>query len=165
MAATRYVWVIPSFLIWGYVLHVGHVSCVITNFGQHERVTPSLSSITLYAFLEENTTIKLLSLSLDLFLKILFIQVPFHIFCFITILSLLSSGWFVIAICGSVSARELVKWLKCFANWCRVAVFHDKSTWWIPSLFCVSFLSIFLKLIVICRMWVIYVREDNGSNI
>ena len=33
--ATGDVWIIPSFQIWGYVLHVVHISCVITNCGQH----------------------------------------------------------------------------------------------------------------------------------
>ena len=35
MATTRDVWIIPSFQIWGYVLHVEHISCVITNCDQH----------------------------------------------------------------------------------------------------------------------------------
>ena len=43
---------------------------------------------------------------------------------------------------------------------------NDKSTKWVPSLFYVSFLiSFFLKLIVACRLCVIYVREDNDSNV
>ena len=33
MATTRDVWIIPSFPIWDYVLHVEHISCVITNCG------------------------------------------------------------------------------------------------------------------------------------
>ena len=33
MAATGDVWIIPSFRIWGYVLHIEHISCVITNCG------------------------------------------------------------------------------------------------------------------------------------
>ena len=46
-------------------------------------------------------------------------------------------------------------WLVCYCslwvfrtivNWCRVAISNDKSTEWVPSLFCVSFLvSFFLK--------------------
>ena len=36
MATTRDVWIIPSFLIWSYVLHVEHVSCVIVNCGQYQ---------------------------------------------------------------------------------------------------------------------------------
>ena len=51
-----------------------------------------------------------------------------HILFYCYILSLLSSGWFVIAVCGSVSARELVKLLEYFVNWYRVAVSNDKST-------------------------------------
>ena len=35
--------------------------------------------------------------------------------------SLLSSGWFVIAVCVSVSVR-----VRAIVNWCRVAVFSDK---------------------------------------
>ena len=32
-------------------------------------------------------------------------------------------------------------------------------------IFCVSILFFFLKLIVICRLRVIYVREDNDSHV
>ena len=35
---TGNVWIIPSFRIWGYVLHVEHTSCVITNCDQHQWV-------------------------------------------------------------------------------------------------------------------------------
>ena len=80
MAATGDVWIIPSFRIWGYVLHVEHISCVITNCGQLQWVIPSLFSIALLALLEKNITRKLLSLSLDLFFKILLFQVIFLIF-------------------------------------------------------------------------------------
>ena len=59
------VWIIPSFRIWGYVLYVEHILCVITNCGQHQWAIPSLFSIALEALLEENITRKLLSLSLD----------------------------------------------------------------------------------------------------
>ena len=47
MAATGDVWIIPSFQIWGYVLHVEHISCVITNCGQLQWAIPSLFSIAL----------------------------------------------------------------------------------------------------------------------
>ena len=33
-------WIIPSFVIWGYVLGAWHISCVITNKSQHEWVIP-----------------------------------------------------------------------------------------------------------------------------
>ena len=47
MAATGDVWIIPSFRIWGYVLHVEHISCVITNCSQLQWAIPSLFSIAL----------------------------------------------------------------------------------------------------------------------
>ena len=87
LATTGDVWIIPSFRIWYYGLHAEHVSCVITNCGQHQWVIPSPLSISLWALLEENTTRKLLSLSLDLFFKILLFQVTFLIFFSIAILS------------------------------------------------------------------------------
>ena len=80
MASTMDVWIIPYFRIWEYVLHVVHISCVITNCGQHQWVIPFLS-IALFA------TKKLLTLSLDLFFKILLFQVSFLIFISIAILS------------------------------------------------------------------------------
>ena len=112
MATTGDVWIIPSFRIWDYVLHFEHVSCVITNGGQHQWVIPSPFSTALKALLEENITRKLLSLSLDLFFKILLFHVTFLIFFLSLSFFILSSGWFVIAICGSISVRELVKCLE-----------------------------------------------------
>ena len=47
MAATGDVWIIPSFRIWGYVLYVEPISCVITNCGQLQWAIPSLFSIAL----------------------------------------------------------------------------------------------------------------------
>ena len=47
MATTGDVWIIPSFRIWDYVLHVEYVSCVITNCGQHQWVICSPLSIAL----------------------------------------------------------------------------------------------------------------------
>ena len=80
MATTGDVWIIPSFRTWDNVPHVEHVSCVITNWCPHQWVIPSPLSIALYALLEENTARKLLSLSIDLFLKILLFLVAFLIF-------------------------------------------------------------------------------------
>ena len=80
LVTTGDVWIIPSFRIWDYVLHVEHISCVITSCGQHQWVIPSPLSIALYALLGENTTRKSLSLSLDLFFKILLFRVTFLIF-------------------------------------------------------------------------------------
>ena len=107
------VWIIPSFQIWGYMLHVEHVSCVITNHGQHQWVIPSPSLNSSLCMLEENVIRKLLSLSLELFFKILLFQVAFLIFFFKAIF-LFNFFWlvgcFVIAVCGFISVRELVKY-------------------------------------------------------
>ena len=45
MATTRDVWIILSFRIWGYVLHVQHVSYFVTNCGKHQWVIISPLSI------------------------------------------------------------------------------------------------------------------------
>ena len=98
-------WVGPSIFyghcrgcrIWDYVLHVEHISYVITNCGQHHQVIPSLFSIALWALLEENITRKWLSLSVSL-------DFPYILFyCYLS--SLLSSGWVVIAVRGSISVQ------------------------------------------------------------
>ena len=47
MATTGEFWIIPSFWIWGYVLHVEHISCVIINNDQHQWVIPFPLSIAL----------------------------------------------------------------------------------------------------------------------
>ena len=108
MATTGDFWIIPSFRIWGYVLHAEHISCVITNCGQHQWAIPSLFSIALYALLEENITRKLLSLSLDFLFKTLLFEVAFLVFFSIAVFSpcVLLLG-FVIAVCGYISVREL----------------------------------------------------------
>ena len=69
------------------LLYVEHISCVITNCGQHQWAIPSLFSIALEALLEENIARKLLLLSLDLFLKILLFQPTFLIFFSIAVFS------------------------------------------------------------------------------
>ena len=46
VATTGDVWKIPSFCIWGHVLHVEHISCAITNCGLHHWSILSLLSKT-----------------------------------------------------------------------------------------------------------------------
>ena len=112
MATTGDVWIIPSFRIWDYVLHVEQVSCVITNCGQHQWVIPFLS-IALLALLEENAGRKLLSLSLVLFFKILLFQIAFLIFFSITVFSpnFLLVGLLLQSV-DLFQSRELVKYLE-----------------------------------------------------
>ena len=95
MANTGGVWIIQSFRTWGYVLYVEHISCVITNCGQHQWTIPSLFSIALEALLVENITRKLLSLSLDLFFKISLFQDTFLIFFYIAVFS----PYFLLVVC------------------------------------------------------------------
>ena len=64
MATTGDVRIIPAFRIWGCVLHLEHISCVITNWSQNKWAIHSLFSVALKALLEEDITRKLLSLSL-----------------------------------------------------------------------------------------------------
>ena len=95
----------------------------------------------------ENITRKLLSLSLDLFFKILLFQVSFFIFFSITGFSpyFLLVG-LLLQYVALFQSLELVK-VSVIVNWCRVAVSNDKSTQWVPSLFCASFLiPFFLKV-------------------
>ena len=100
--STGDVWIIPPLWIWDYVLHV---SCVITNCGQHQWAIPSpLNSSLGFAGGKHNQ--KLLSLSLDLFFKILLFQVAFLTFFSIAIFSpYFFSAWFLIAVCGSISVQ------------------------------------------------------------
>ena len=78
MATTGGVWIIPSFRIW---------CCMLSTFHVASRFVASISGpsllfflIALEALLEEIIARKLLSLSLDLFFKILLFQVTFLIF-------------------------------------------------------------------------------------
>ena len=113
MATTGDVWIIPSFRIWDYVLHVEHVSCVITNCGQHQWVIHSLLSIALWALLEENTAKKLLFLSPDLLFKISLFQVAFLIFFSVAIFSpyFLLAGLLLQSV-ALFQSRELIKYLE-----------------------------------------------------
>ena len=113
MATTGDVWIIPSFRIWDCVLHVEHVSCVITNCSQHQWVIPSPLSIVLWALLEENTTRKLLSLSLDFAFKILLFQVD-SLFSFLSLYcSLLFLVGLLLQSVALFQSRELFKYLEC----------------------------------------------------
>ena len=102
--------IIPSFGIWGYVLHVEHISCVITNCGQLQWSHPfSFLNSSLGLAGEKHyqkITIPIFRLVLQNFaIPGYFPYILFYCYLFF----LLSSGWFVIAVCGSISVRELVK--------------------------------------------------------
>ena len=104
------VWIIPSFRISGYAVCVAHVWCVITNCGQYQWVIPFLS-IALQAFPQETLSENFYSYYIfrlvlqNVTLPGCFPCILFYRYLF----SLISSGWFVIAVCGSISVRELVQ--------------------------------------------------------
>ena len=109
MAATGDVWIIPSFRIWGYVLHVEHISC------HHELWPTSVSHPFSFlnsslGFAGEKHFQKIIIPIFRLVLQNFAIPgyFPYILFC-CYLFSLLSSGWLVIAACGSISVRELVK--------------------------------------------------------
>ena len=97
---TRDVWIITSFQIGGYVLHVEHISCVIMNCHPLSFFNSSLSLTGGKHYQKIN-----LSRSLDLSSKILLIQVAFFIFCAMLSIShnyLLTHGrqWSVYHVCS-----------------------------------------------------------------
>ena len=98
------VWIITSLRMWGFVLHVEHMSCFITNCGQHQRLIRSRSSMILYALPGKTLPDNMLSLSLELFPKVCSSRLLFPvILCYSYHLPIPSSGWVVIAACGSIS--------------------------------------------------------------
>ena len=81
------VWMIPSFQMWGYMLHVEHISCVITNCGQHQGVIPSPFSIALKPGWRKTLLENYFPIFFYLFCNILLFQVTFLICFFIAIFS------------------------------------------------------------------------------
>ena len=122
-----FIWIIPSVWIWGYVLHVEHISCVIivaclAHFMCHFELWPTsvshpFSSLNSPLGLSgekhyQNITIPIFRLIIpnfafpSCFPDILFCCYPF---------SLYFAGWFVIAVCGFISVTELAK-SYCYHN-------------------------------------------------
>ena len=127
VATTGDVWIILFFSICGYVLHVEHIPCVITNFNQQERVITSLS-ITLYVLLEKTLpeiTVPIFRLILKnllyqvaflySFLSLYFLLTFFRLVCFL-------SMWFCVS--QGINSYSL----KAIVNWYKVVVSNDKST-------------------------------------
>ena len=114
--------------------NLGLCAACWTCFMCHHELWPTWVShpfsIATEVLLEENITRKLLSLSLDMFFKILFSQVPYtHSVLFLPFVdfSLPSSGWVVIAACGSISVQCYFNFSRNIVNWCRVTISNDKQ--------------------------------------
>ena len=121
---TGEVWVTPTFRIWGNKLHVEHISCVITKWRQYQRVVP-FSFLNSYLGLDgENITKRLLYLSSDLsskkfchssLLSLYFVQS--------LLLSLLSSGWVVFAVYGTISFSG-----RTFRHYTKMHYIHEMKS-------------------------------------
>ena len=94
------VWMVPSFLIWDYMLHVRHFLCHITNCGQHQWVISSSISIGL------------------LFSIASYLSFLLTFFC----LGCYCCMWLYF------STELVISFSRNIANWCRVAISNDKST-------------------------------------
>ena len=130
-ATSRGVWISPYCLIWGYVLHVEHISCVFTNGGQHQLVILFLFSIFL-AGGKHNQKIPLLAWFIFKILLILYnLSTPDTLF---------QNAWqdtcmilqhLIISYCNNGMPQNLqyklhqIPELKCFS--CRLAVVFAQS--------------------------------------
>ena len=106
MANTGGVWIIPSFLIWGYVLSVEHI------FMCHHELWPTSVGHP-FSFLNSSWGLtggkhyQKITIAIFRFVLQNFIipgYFPYILF-YSCLFSLLSSGWFVIAVCGSISVQ------------------------------------------------------------
>ena len=86
-ATTRDFWIIWSFLMWNYVLRIGHILCVVTNCGSVTQ--SSLIFISSLCLAGRQHYRKILSRSLDSFSIFILFQVAFLIFFFVLSLSFL----------------------------------------------------------------------------
>ena len=103
---------------WSHLFEIGVMCCMLSPFhvsswndGLHHWVIPSPLSIALEALLQENITRKLLSLSLDLFFKILLFQVAFLVFFSMAIFSpYFLLVYLLLQYVAVFQSRELIKY-------------------------------------------------------
>ena len=101
-----------------------------------------------------------------MFFNISLFQVAFLIFFSIAIFSpdfLLVDLFF--AVCGSISVRELFKYLELLLTDEELPPPMTSQLNWCHHLCLFFLLYSFSKLILTCRLFVIYVREDNYSEL
>ena len=150
--------------VWKNLFLFGVICCMLSTFLVSSRIVANISqssllSIALLSSLEENVAKKLLSLPVDLFFKILLFGVAFLIFC--DILLFLLTFYSLVCYCSVLFCfSQRTNQILYFINWYRFAASND----W-PSLFVFWFYQFFLRLIVTCRLWIIYMREDNDSSV
>ena len=126
MATTGDVWIIPSFRIWDHVLHVEHVSCVITNCGQHWWVI--LSPLNNCLGFAGGKHYQKINIAIFRFVLLNF-TIPDY-FPYILSIAVFSSYFLLVGLIlqyvALFQSKEVVK--SVIVNWCRVAVCIDKST-------------------------------------
>ena len=103
--STGDVWIFPSSQIWGYMLYVEYISCVVTHESWPTSVSHSFSSLNSSLGLAGGkhyykTIIHMFRLLQNLAIPSCFPCILFYNCLF----SLHSSGWFVIAVCLSFSS-------------------------------------------------------------
>ena len=105
MATTGDVWIIPSFQIWDYVLHVELISSIITDISESSLLSKYVFRLCWRKTLPENYYPYLKTcfskFCYSMLLSLYFYQ---HLF------SLLSSGWFGMAVCGYTVSCSLNVW-------------------------------------------------------
>ena len=164
-----YSWPPPGMSEWSHLFELGLCAACWAHFMCHHELWPtslshpfsSLNSSSGFARWKhyQNITIPIFRLVFQNFaIPGCF---PYILFC-PYLFSLLSSGWFVIAVCGSISVRELIKFSGSMQTDVELPSPMTSQLNGCPHFFVFFFLiSFFLK----CRLCVIYVREDNDSNV
>ena len=110
-----FLWPPPGVSEYSHIFKFGFMCYMLSTFQMSSRIVANISGPFLFLnsswgltggkyFLE-------ITIAFDLLFKILLFQVTFLIFFSIAILSPYFF-WFVIAVCGSISVRELVKYLE-----------------------------------------------------
>ena len=118
----------------------------ITNCGQHQWAIPSLFSMAHEAILEKNITRKLLIAVFRIVLQYLNIlgYFPYILFCRYIFFLLLQVDLLLQNEALFQSGNKLTG--------VEFAISNDKSTKWVPSLFCVSFLIFFFLINCVLSM-------------
>ena len=116
------VWIIPSFRIWDYALQVD--CCMLSTFYVSSRIVANISESSLLlslGFAGGKYCRKIIIPIFRLVLQNFAIPgcFPYILFCR-CLFPLLSSGWFVIAVCDSISVQGSNQIFRITVNWCRV---------------------------------------------
>ena len=118
---TGSVYIIPSFGIGDYMLHVEHISCIITNCGQHQWFISLTLSVALSALREEKyyhkIIIPIFRLVLQHFaLSGCFLYILFYCYIFSCWLGCYCRMW-LFKSGNQLSIRGIINWRNCHFQW------------------------------------------------